>query len=389
VHTRQKPFSDCGFAESLATVRGGSLADALFTGPSPQELKAIYSGGYRAIRSDFLSFEEDKANKEFMASQPGLYEIFPWAKDFGKGKISLPYLAILQFSPTFGGDEAQLRGSCTVHSTANAAESDHANDALHGETEYMGRLVKENIYRSRGFSSDGWSCTAPASYVGPSGRGGFLYRKRYEGPDGEVIDFTNFGKKTEDWSGNGRAGVPKWLEEESAKNKARWIIPINSMEEYRDAIALMFGVSVCSGLGYDDETDENGVSRQRGSWSHAMAHLGCIDTDWAHQKYGNMVGGIQQSWGKWMKANGKPEGVSTVPTGMFFARGDDVWRMVKGGDSFAICGVWGWERSTWEAFDVGELKKHMSGSTQQDYYHERAVKGQQLAIQAYDEFLTA
>ena len=382
-----KRFTHSSFNEALATIRGATPAAAFYTLPTPAELHSLYRFGFRGIRPENATHEQKDNYKTLMAAMPRLYDVFPWARGLGKGKLSLPYLAVLKFSPTWGGDEAQTRGSCTVHSTANSGEVDHANDAAFGETKYMGRLVKENIYRSRGFSSDGWSCTAPATYVGPTGRGGFLYRKLYTGPNGEKVDFTKFSRDTENWAGNGRAGVPKWLEEESAKNKAKWIIPITTMEEYRDAIALGFGISICSGQGFSATTDEYGVAMPEGSWSHAMAHAGCDDRPWAHTKYGDLIGLDIQSWGRWNKQNGMPEGVKTMPIGSFWIKANTIANKMLGEDDVAICNVYGWERAGWEAFDTLELKKHLANSTTQDYYKNRAEKIEDLAVRAYDENL--
>lgn len=379
-----RAFSDFSFTQSLAAVRGGNRIAAFYAVPTPEEMREIYSRGYRGIRPESETPEAKKAYTLFMGKMPRLYDVFPWAKGLGKGKASCTYLPTLHFSPQFGGDEAQTRGSCTVHSTGNTATADYGADALFGETKWMGRLVKENIYRSRGFNNDGWSCRAPASYIGPDGAGGLLFRKRYEGPNGESVDFT---KMNESWSGNGRAGVPDWLEEESRKNKAQWIIPIANMEEYRDAMALGFAISVCSGRGFNHSaTDEYGVITPRGSWSHAMSHMACIDTEWARRQYGNMLGGVQQSWGKWIRQMGKPEGVAKVPVGMFFAAANHIEPMVRGGDSFAICNVQGWEREVdWEKFLSVGIEKAMQDSTIQDYYATRAERACEYAIQQLDE----
>lgn len=389
--SREKDFVNTSFQTALAEVRGGSAAgaSAFYIGPTPDELRQIYERGFQGINPRNVPFEQRTQWKATMATMPRLYDVFPWAKGAGKGKVSATYLAILHFDKEWGGDEAQLRGDCTVHSTMNAAESDHAADALFGETRWMGRLVKEVDYRSRGYNGDGWSCQAPALWVGPTGPGGLLYRKVYEGPNGEKLDFTRYNSTTANWSGNGRAGVPSWLQAEAAKTKVKWIIPILSMEEWRDAIAIGFAPSVCSGLGFSSSTDSNGVAKQNTSWSHAMSHHLCVDTPWAERVYGGMIGGIQQQWGAWNSQNGKPEGVSVLPTGMFCARGNDIARMVKSGDSFSLCGVWGWDRSGWEAFDVTSMLDHLRTSTVQDYYELRAKRASENVAKTLDEMFLA
>lgn len=390
--TTIKKFTFKDFGEALHEVRGygshlnpaaaaAAGPDQFYAGPTPQELHEIYSGGFRGIKPETQTFEEKQQFKDFMAKQPSLYEAYPWAKDIGKGKVSAPFLATLKFIPTWGGDEAQEGGDCTVHSTANAGEADHCNDALWGETEFKGRLCKEHTYRHRGFNGDGWSCEAPAYYLGPEGQGGNLYRKVYTNGS-ETVDLSKYNRA---WELNGKAGVPAWLEAEAKKSKIKWIIPISSMPEYRDAIAMGFGVSVCSGQGFADTTDEFGVAAARGSWSHAMSHQVVVDTEWAHSKYEDMIGGIQQQWGRWNTQRGKPEGVPVLPVGMFFSKANTIASMIKGQDSFALCGVWGWDRTGWEAFDITDhLSEHLHDSTVEDYYKHRSEKAAELVVEAMD-----
>lgn len=377
-----KRFAKSSFNEAIAAVRGGPPSSAFYTLPTPDELRAVYEGGYQGIRPDSTTPESKAAFKTFMAAQPRLYDAFPWAKGLGKGKVSCPYLAAQKLIAGWGPDHPQVQGDCTVHSTAHAAEIDYANDCLWGETAFKGHIAFENIYRSRGFNGDGWSCEAPAMYIGKEGKGGMLYRKVYEGPGGEKVDLSRYNSS---WQSNGRAGVPEWLAAESRKNKAKWIILITTMEEYRDALALAFGISVCSGQGYASTTDEFGVAAAQGSWSHAMANTACVDTEWAHSKYGDMIGGIQNSWGEFNRQKGKPEGAPAMPGGMFYSRASVLARMLRGEDSYAICGVWGWDRTGWEAFDTTELVSHLNNSTTQDYYKTRAERSAEFVVQALDE----
>lgn len=384
----QKEFVGLDFGECLATLRqqadpatfNSVGPDAFNTAPTPEELNEIYNRGFQGINKDTITPEQDKAYTTMMAAMPRLYDIFPWAKGLGKGKVNAPFLAALKLSPTWGGDEAQTVGSCTVHGAANACEPDHANDSLFGETQYKGRIVKENIYRHRGYNSHGWSCRAPCTYVGPDGKGGLLFRQVYTNGS-ETVDLS---KLNESWASNGRGGVPAWLEEISRKSKVKWVIPIANMEEYRDACALGFGINVCSGQGFSSTTDEFCLAAASGSWSHAMAHTACIDTPWAHSKYGDMIGGINQSWGRWNRQNGKPEGLAAVPVGYFFGKANVIARMVSGGDSFAMCSVWGWERTGWEAFDVTGMVDHLRGSTAQDYYKTRSEKAAEYVVEALE-----
>jgi hypothetical protein len=379
-----KAFVGKSFETCLAAVRGTGTINTLYGSapqPTPEELHAIYGRGFQGIVQDSVPFETKSAYKEMRGAMPKLYEIFPWAKGLGKGKISAPYLACVMLIAGWGGLYAQVQGDCTVHGTEHAAETDYCNDVMWGEAKFMGPIAFENIYRSRGFNGDGWSCEAPCMYVGPEGKGGFLYRTKYDGPSGESVDLTDYNSS---WQSNGRAGVPEWLAEISRKNKAKWIIPIENMEEYRDALALGFGINFCSGQAWTSDTDEYGVATARGSWSHAMAHVGCNDTDWARQKYGDLIGLIQNSWGKWNRINGKPDGAPELSPGSFYSRASSISRLLDG-DQYAVCSVWGWERTGWEVFDAGELRKQLRSSTSQVYYKHRSEKMAELTEKAIDQ----
>lgn len=389
MRTRTKPFLGMTFNDCLATVRGAPngprqhVSSMPSTAPTPQELLAIYGQGFQGVRKwvDEAMQGSMRTFKNMLASMPRLYDVFPWAKGLGKGKVSVPYLACVALIAGWGGLYAQVQGDCTVHGTEHAAEIDYCNDAMWGETKFMGPIAFENIYRSRGFNGDGWSCFAPTAYVGPEGKGGFLYRKVYQGPNGETVDLTKYNSS---WQSNGRAGVPGWLEEESRKNKAKWIIPITTIEEYRDAIALGFGINFCSGQAWSSSTDEYGVARAQGSWSHAMAHTGCNDSSWANTKYGGMLGLIQNSWGKWNSINGRPDGCPDLAPGSFWSKIASISRLIDG-DQFAVCSVYGWERQGWEAFDVTELYRHLKNSTTQDYYKIRSERQAELVTRVLDE----
>ena len=384
--TKATKYRGLEFGEALLEERGGKKAfktrgDIMSTPPTPKELHRIYSSGFRGIRPESINSKAKAKWKKFRAASPRLYDIFPWAKNLGKGKLNAPWLGAVAMIKGWGGLYAQVQGDCTVHGTEHASEIDYCMDCLYGETKFMGPLAFENIYRSRGFNGDGWSCEAPCMYVGPQGSGGFLHRIKYVSPDGkETVDLTDYNSS---WQSKGGSGVPKWLEEISRLNKAKYIIPIENREEYRDAHALGFGINFCSGQAWRSSTDEFGVAGASGSWSHALCHPGNNDTEWAYLKYKMMLGMIQNSWGNWNTINGKPPGHPDMSTGSWYSLESAIMRLMDG-DQFAVCGVWGWDRTSWEGFDISDLVKHMRNSTQQDYYKVRSEKLVRLTEKAYD-----
>lgn len=278
-----------------------------------------------------------------------LYEAFPWlTPGTGRGKKLMPYKAALSLDPTWGGDEAQTRGSCVSHATRNAAMVDYGNDVFFGETTWKGRLCTENIYRHRGYDRDGWYCKAASAKIEANGSSGLLFRDRYVNPDNprDVVDLSKFSSSTERWAGNGSAGVPQWLAKKEQENQAALCIPITTIEEYCDALYLGFGINICSGYGFSSSCDEYGYARPSGSWSHAMKHGGADDSDWARQRYRDGIGMVMQSWGPWNNQRGDkmPPGFDIVPIGSFFAPFSTIAKMIAS-DAYAVCQVDGWDRN--------------------------------------------
>lgn len=323
--------------------------------PEPHELQAIYERGFRGVGV------KPELPMDFGA-MPTFYQLFPWAKGIGKGKICLPYLAILAFEPEYGTYEPQTRGSCVSHGTRNGGMGDYCADAMMGETQYKGRLATENIYAARGHTGCGADCGTLAHYVSKNGRGGFLVRGKY----GDV-DLTTFSSSTESWAARyGRSGAPAHIEDVASQNKALSVFRCASPDEERDAHALGFGTNGCSGLGFSSATDEYGLAERTTWWSHSMARMGTVDTPWAHQKYSGSIRCTIQSWGKWNRQKGMPEGVKAMPGGSFFVRE----KLFSSFDIYGFADVVGFGRS------YGDYC---------DYLVERAKKLQDFTTRCYDE----
>lgn len=229
--------------------------------------------------------------------------------------------------------------NCVSHSTRNAGMIDYCIDALFGETEFKGRLATENIYGWRGHGGQGASCSRLATYVSQEGPGGFLVRKAYENESGsDSVDLSRYnGSIGHNW---GRRGTPDWLNKIAEQNKALRVFSIKSMEEALDAIAMGFGISMCSGYGFSSSRNEDGLCERRGGWSHAMAWIGSDDTDYAHQKYNGTLFLVQNSWGKWNNGPKRHE----QPDGSFYIRPEIAESMIKGGGGWVIASVRGYNR---------------------------------------------
>lgn len=299
--------------------------------PDPEQLKGIYDSGFQGVVRD------PGAYASLRSLAPRFYAAFPEARGAGKGRVSLPFRAALALDPEFGRYEAQTTGDCVSHSDRNAGMIDYCVDAMFGETSFEGRFATENIYGWRGHGGQGADCARLAGYASPEGPGGFLVRKKYT--DGaNTVDLSVYNSSIgHNW---GSRGTPDWLNKIAAKNKSLLVLACKSVEEARDAIAFGFGISVCSGYGFADTRNEDGLCEQSGSWSHAMAWIGYDDSDWAHQKYGGGIPLDQNSWGLWNRGPKRYE----QPDGSFWMRPQVAASMIRGGGAWIIGSVAGYNR---------------------------------------------
>jgi hypothetical protein len=299
--------------------------------PSPEQLLEIYSNGFKGVRKDPSSYYS------LRTSSIRFYDAFPEAKGAGKGRLSLPFKAAVALDEGFGSTESQTTGDCVSHGARNGGAIDYSIDALFGETEYQGRFATENIYGWRGHGGQGASCARLSKYVSQQGPGGFLTRKKYSSGS-KSVDLSVYNSSIgHNW---GRSGTPSWLNEIAAQNKALRVFSVKSLEEVIDALAMGFGINMCSGYGFSNKRNEDGLSEQRGSWAHAMAWVGVDDTDYAHQQYNGPVILIQNSWGKFNSGPKRHE----QPDGSFFIRPSVADKMVRGGGGWVIASVRGYNR---------------------------------------------
>ena len=204
----------------------------------------------------------------------------------GKGKLSLPFKALVKFDPNFGPAERQTTGDCVSHSTRNAIDITRAVEIVNGEREdFVTRGATEAIYQSRGHSGQGMTCSGAARYVHQTG--GILIRKDYGDVDLSVYNSSLGAKKR----------IPKDVyTTEAKKHQVKTISNVRTVEEARDALANGYAMSVCSGYGFSSRRDGNGIAKRSGGWSHAMAWIACDDT---RQTVNETLFLVQNSWGKW------------------------------------------------------------------------------------------
>lgn len=284
-------------------------------------------------------------------------------EDTGKGKLSLPFLEIFSLYPGCLPGGAQGRGDCVSWSTRNAGlgtmcceitsgKPDEVTNRLEGAPEVSdaarknGVLSTEAFYNWRDHGGDGWSCGAAARVA--LKKSGLWLRKAYP----EInVDFTTYSSKNAGLYGS-RNPPDSWLAI-GKDHLIRTATVLDSYEELRDMLANGYCVSSCGSEGFSNERDENGVSKRKGSWAHAMAYLGVDDRAEIINIYKEPLVLVQNSWGSWNDGSRRIFGTSIdIPVGSFWAR----WSDIKNREMIAFSGVSGWPRKQLSHFgSIGNI----------------------------------
>jgi len=267
----------------------------------------------------------------------------------GAGKLSLPVMEILTLYPDCLPGGAQGRGDCVSWSTRNAClgtmcceitsgKPDAQSGRLEGAPEVSdiaranGVISTEAIYNWRGKNGDGWSCAAAAKVV--LNDSGLWLRKQYA----EInVDFTAYSARNAGIYGGRRP--PEAWRQIGKDNLVQTVTEVEGYEDLRDLLANGYCVSSCGSEGFSSVRDENGVSRRRGGWNHAVAYLGVDDRESTKKLYGQPLVLVQNSWGDW---NDGPRRIRDtdidIPIGSFWA----LWSDISNRYMIAISGVNGW-----------------------------------------------
>jgi hypothetical protein len=298
---------------------------------------------------------------------------FGWV-NAGAGGLSLPFIATLELFPNAFPGDPQLEGSCVGHNGKNAGLiticteiASGAPDAVTGivegppdvppEGEKSGVFSIAGIYPYRGYRGHGWDCGSCAEVMVTEG--GLLVAQNY--PDAG-LDLTNVTSRTENLTPS-QLGPLKAI---AKQHQFRTAAEASAPEAIRDALAVGLGFGSCGGEGFSSSLNEHGVARRSGSWSHAMAIIGCDDRTWAKTTYGGPLFLIQNSWGRWQSGGGSRDvhdsaqyvpaakkadwiakgivnattGNVMIPVGSFWAR----WSDIRNRDYYAMGGGMGWKR---------------------------------------------
>ena len=255
----------------------------------------------------------------------------------GEGRLVIPFVFIEEMLLGCLPGPGQERGDCVSWGSKNACLTTLICDIKSGkpdeETGHVeglpeipaagvknGALSSEAIYWYRGYNGDGWQCEKAAQVV--CQESAIWIRKPYPDLD---IDLTKYsgglaGKY-------GAKSPPAKITEAGRKHLIRTSTRLKSFEEVRDFLANGYGISTCGGEGFSSTRDKNGVSKRKGSWSHAMAYIGADDRDEIKKEYGEPLVLIQNSWGKFNNGPRRILGTTIdIPEGSFWATWPDVSR---------------------------------------------------------------
>jgi len=269
----------------------------------------------------------------------------------GAGKLSALWTVIDQVYPGAWPGPAQLVGDCVGKACSNAlllslcAEVVEGRpDEVTGDVESAPEvsdvaaanipIASESIYAWRGSNGHGWVCSEAAKVACEKG---FLIRKPYP----ELgFDLTKYSTSTLKLGG-AKAPDNKWLEE-SKKHIARTATFLKGREQVRSFIAAGYGVFTCSSLGFSNQRNEDGVSKQNTVWNHSQALAGYDDRPKTHEKYGQALVLWINSWGaKWISGPRKVlNSTLEIPHGSYWALADTIDRA----SCIALSSVAGWPR---------------------------------------------
>lgn len=289
---------------------------------SPEELVKAYQNGFEGAICDPEDIRKLLGELPMPMFGAAAYEL----EFTGEGQLSLPFKSLLKFNSNFGPSESQTTGDCVAHSTRNAVDLTRAVEIdIKGEAEsFEARGATEAIYQSRSHRGQGMTCSGAARYVNEIG--GLLIRKDYGSVD--------LSKYKSSLGANKR--IPSSIyKTEASLHPVKTISMITTIEEARDALANGYGLSCCSGYGFSSARDKNGIARQTGSWSHAMAWIACDDT---REIYNETLFLVQNSWGKW-NGGGKRHG---QPDGSFWIRESAARKILASRGSFVFSDVEGY-----------------------------------------------
>lgn len=203
------------------------------------------------------------------------------------------------------------------------------------ESIYGGARVEARGKDGSGRSAvGGWS---DGAYGGAAARWcrdwGVVYREL----QATGVDLSTYSsERSKQWGayGNGGQGDGGKLDEIAKLHPVKHVALVRSFDEAAAAIESGYPVAYCGGVGFTSTRDSDGFCRRSGSWAHCMCFCAV--------RYGDRPGLLcLNSWGPTYVSG--PKWPSDMPDGSFWVDRDVVDAMLRGGDSFAVGSVSGFQ----------------------------------------------
>ncbi len=275
--------------------------------------------------TEFCGWVDNPQEREDFLNQ-SKYPLFgaaaPWLKDSGKGKLSLPYLAVHKVSgdTTIFEKEAQVGPDCVSHGKRNAGDITRACDIdLRGQPEeWISRGATEVIYGARGHCGAGMGGARGSNILTQRG---FAIRKVY----GKYNLSTYNYRLGNSWCPD---NIPQEILDEIKPYVFGVASLVRTVEELRDALANGYGADECSNFLPSPNRDSKGFVKQGGSGGHCKAIGGCDDRD------GNMDFLVINSWGRYQ--NGGHPDFGQIPASAYMLHADQMQRILNAGETYVF-----------------------------------------------------
>lgn len=311
---------------------------------------AEYSNGLQGCRRDQRADEEFADSILRAGGNPDGEAVAHQWEFAGKGydKLTLLFPEATKVFPGYLPGPAQVRGDCVARAAAACLTCSAAIEIAQGQPDEVtgrvegapdlppagitqGVIAPESLWAWRGYNGDGWVCSKAARVACEQG---FLIRKPYP----ELgIDLTKYTRATTNLGGS-KPPSDKWLAE-SKKHVARTATTLKGREQVADFLAAGYCVFNCSGLGFSRTRDENGFSKQQGSWQHAQHWIGWDGRAETVKIYGQPLVCWMNSWGRWNSGPRRVRGTNIdIPEGAYWALSSTIDRC----SCIALSSIAGW-----------------------------------------------
>lgn len=248
----------------------------------------------------------------------------------GAGKTVLGYNVIANANGGQWVDFVQGIGDCVAFAEMVAKLLTLAGDILvrseneqfkFPATEWSYGAARRLVGRGRLGNSDG--CVG-SWIVEASFQHGTLWREKY----GEHDLSTYSGQRAKSW---GYKSLPLELEQTADQwQLSERGIQAKSYEDVRDAVANLYGVFICSQVGFGDKRDSEGFLKPKGTWSHGM---GVIASDDNSRRPGSCL------YNQWPKSWVSGPTRLGQPQPSFWVDAEVIDRMCRAGDTWIIPGI--------------------------------------------------